>query len=312
MRYQTALYPEYNIRDIIQYDYRMNTKLLDGRSLASIIKEDIKVKIDNIKNKKLRLPKLVIFIIGKNDASQVYVAKKLNACKQVGIEATLIELDSNISEEELVLQIDAMNNDNLIDGILVQLPIPIHISNLTVSCAISAKKDVDGFHPYNVGRLAIRSPTLKPCTPKGVIRLLEYNQIKIKSKKVVIIGASNLVGRPLLLEFLLQGATATCCHRLSNDIKSEVMRSDILCCAIGKRGVIEADWVPDKSIVVDIGINRNEKGNLIGDLNHDELIGKVAAITPVPGGIGPMTVAMVLENTLEAYMNNNIKFSAEQ
>ncbi|HET8806755.1 MAG TPA: bifunctional methylenetetrahydrofolate dehydrogenase/methenyltetrahydrofolate cyclohydrolase FolD, partial [Methylophaga sp.] len=235
-----------------------------------------------------------------NPASQVYVTNKRKSCEEVGFKSVSYDLPADTSESALLALIDKLNNDDEIDGILVQLPLPAHIQTDVVIEHIAAHKDVDGFHPYNIGRLAQRMPLLRPCTPKGVITMLKESGIELKGQDAVVVGASNIVGRPMGLELLLAGCTTTVCHRMTKDLESHVRRADLLVVAVGKANFIPGDWIKDGAIVVDVGINRLENGKLTGDVEFTKAAEKAAWITPVPGGVGPMTVATLLENTLYA------------
>jgi len=280
----------------------MENKILDGKKLSKSILQDLKHKATILKKEKNIIPGLAVILVGNDHASEIYVQKKYDACISNNFYSEIFKLDSKITQSELMNLINKLNSDSNIHGILIQLPLPAHINQLEVIEAIDPKKDVDGFHPYNMGRLAIKEPLIRPCTPKGIIRLLQHYNIEMKSKHVVIIGASNIVGRPLALEMLMQGATTTVCHQSTdkNNLKSLCQNADILCTATGVIDVIPTEWIKPDSVIVDIGINRSETGKIRGDINFNEAIETVKYITPVPGGIGPMTVAMLLENTYEA------------
>jgi methylenetetrahydrofolate dehydrogenase (NADP+)/methenyltetrahydrofolate cyclohydrolase len=239
-------------------------------------------------------------LIGDNPASKVYVGSKRRSCDEVGFKSVAYDLPEATPQEELLALIDKLNADDEIDGILVQLPLPAHIDSETVIERIAPHKDVDGFHPYNIGRLAQRIPVLQPCTPKGVITLLRSTGIDLKGQEAVVVGASNIVGRPMALELLLAGCTTTVCHRWTKDLESQVRRADILVVAVGKPNFIPGEWVKQGAIIIDVGINRLEDGSLTGDVDFEGAKQKAGWITPVPGGVGPMTVATLLENTLFA------------
>jgi len=277
----------------------MQNKILDGKSLSKSILQELQKKATILQKEKNITPGLAVILVGNDHASEIYVQKKYDACINNNFYSKIFRLDNNVTQSELINLINELNNNTDIHGILIQLPLPNHINQLEVIEAINPKKDVDGFHPYNMGRLAIKQPLIRPCTPKGIIRLLEHYNIEMKSKHVVIIGASNIVGRPLALEMLLQGATTTICHHSTdkNNLKNLCQNADILCTATGVIDVIPTEWIKNDSVIVDIGINRMENGKIRGDINFNEAIEKVKFITPVPGGVGPMTVAMLLENT---------------
>ncbi|MDI9347234.1 MAG: tetrahydrofolate dehydrogenase/cyclohydrolase catalytic domain-containing protein [Methylacidiphilales bacterium] len=283
--------------------------MLDGNFCSEQILKELRTWIKQLLLNGIRLPSLTVFLIGDNDASKIYVQKKIQACNSLGIQCNLKQFSNNIKIEEILSEIDYCNTDQNTDGILVQLPLPSHLSTLEICSRISPSKDIDGFNPQNVGRLALRSPQLRPCTPKGVMALLDFYKISPESKHAVVVGVSNLVGRPLALELLLKGATVTCCHRLTNKLEEHVKKADLLCVATGKRNIIDCEWIPRQCTVIDIGINRDSSGKIVGDLDQEKLVGNVYAYTPVPGGIGPMTVTMVLVNTLEAHSTHlNLQF----
>lgn len=274
----------------------MSAKLIDGKSLAKSIRTEVRRAVE----KRSRKPGLAVVLVGDNPASQVYVAHKRNDCREVGIESLAYDLPAETGQDELLELIDRLNDDPAVDGILVQLPLPAHIDSVSVIERIRPDKDVDGFHPYNVGRLAQRIPRLRPCTPYGVIRLLESIGETFKGRHAVVVGASNIVGRPMMLELLLAGSTVTICHRFTDDLATQVARADIVVVGVGKPGLVKGEWIKPGATVVDVGINRTEDGRLIGDVEFDAASERAAWITPVPGGVGPMTRAMLLVNTLEA------------
>jgi methylenetetrahydrofolate dehydrogenase (NADP+)/methenyltetrahydrofolate cyclohydrolase len=238
-------------------------------------------------------------LIGENDASRIYVRNKRNACEEVGLLSRAHDLPAATSEAQLLGLIAELNDDPSIDGILVQLPLPAHIDDTRVIEAISPAKDVDGFHPYNLGLLAQKRPRLRPCTPAGVMRLLQSTGVALEGKSAVVVGASNIVGRPMALELLLARCTTTVCHSRTRDLRGEVARAEVLVVAVGKPEFIPGEWVKPGSIVIDVGMNRHE-GRLVGDVGFEEARARAAWITPVPGGVGPMTVAVLLANTLQA------------
>ena len=279
---------------------RMAAKLIDGRALAGTVKGAVRAQIDALAARGGRRPGLAVVRVGDDPASAVYVRGKRRACEEVGILSLAYDLPGTTAETQLLALIDALNHDARVDGILVQLPLPEQIGRTAVIERILPAKDVDGFHPYNIGRLAQRIPVMRPCTPYGVIRLLESIGAPFKGQNAVVVGASNIVGRPMSLELLLTGATATVCHRFTVDLREHVSRADILIVAAGKPGLIPGEWVRPGCIVIDVGMNRLPDGHLVGDVGFAAARERAAWITPVPGGVGPMTVAMLMHNTLEA------------
>ena len=278
----------------------MAAKLVDGRALAATVKSAVQAQIDELAARGGRRPGLAVVRVGDDPASAVYVRGKRRACEEVGVLSLAYDLPGTTPETQLLALIDALNHDARVDGILVQLPLPEQIGRTAVIERILPAKDVDGFHPYNIGRLAQRIPVMRPCTPYGVIRLLESIGAPFKGQNAVVVGASNIVGRPMSLELLLTGATATVCHRFTADLREHVSRADILIVAAGKPGLIPGEWVRPGSIVIDVGMNRLPDGHLVGDVGFAAARERAAWITPVPGGVGPMTVAMLMHNTLEA------------
>lgn len=278
----------------------MTARIIDGKAIAGEMKEQLRDRVQLRLAEGQRAPGLAVILVGENPASRVYVRNKRKACKQVGIHSDSYDLPEDISEQELLRLIRRLNKDSTIDGILVQLPLPEHIDPSRVIETIRPDKDVDGFHPYNIGRLAQRSPLLRPCTPRGVITLLQYTEQPFKGQHAVIIGASNIVGRPLMLELLLAGCTVTICHRFTRDLRAHVEQADILVVAVGKPRFLSGEWVKRGAVVIDIGINRQEDGALVGDVQYETASERASWITPVPGGVGPMTVATLLQNTLTA------------
>ena len=278
----------------------MPAQLIDGKSIAEDVRNQVKSDVENrIKNGK-RAPGLAVILVGLDPASQVYVRKKREACAEAGILSKSHDLDENTDQQTLLDLIEELNDDPTIDGILVQLPLPEHIDSTLVLEAIHPDKDVDGFHPYNIGRLAQRMPELRPCTPHGVIHMLETIGEPFKGRHAVVVGASNIVGRPMNLELLLAGATVTVTHRFTKDLASYVSDADILIVAVGKPGIVKGEWVKPGATVIDVGINRLPDGKLTGDVDFEAAAERAAWITPVPGGVGPMTVAMLLRNTLQS------------
>lgn len=280
----------------------MSAQIIDGKALAGKIRDNIRQQVAlRVKNRQ-RAPGLAVILVGNDPASGIYVRHKRRACKDVGFTSRAFDLPANTSEKALLQIIDTLNDDPLIDGILVQLPLPIQINGETVIERIRHDKDVDGFHPYNMGRLAQRVPLLRPCTPYGIVKLLQEYGETFTGRHAVIVGASNIVGRPMALELLLLGATVTVCHRFTPATKLEKLAStaDILVVAVGKPGLIPGSWIRPGTTVIDVGMNRLADGKLVGDVDFEVAKQRAAFITPVPGGVGPMTVAMLLENTLTA------------
>ncbi len=279
----------------------MSATLIDGKAIAADIRKQIKSSVEQLTDSGARPPGIAVILVGEDPASQVYVGHKKRACGEVGFHSESRQLPADTDQQTLLELIDQFNADPAIDGILVQLPLPEHIDTETVIERILPEKDVDGFHPYNIGRLAVRMPLLRSCTPYGVIHLLDHIGETYKGRHAVIVGASNHVGRPMSLELLLAGATTTVCHRFTSDLEQQVGRADILVVAVGKPGIVKGEWIKPGATVIDIGINRTEQGKLIGDVDFDSARTRAAFITPVPGGVGPMTVAILMQNTLQAY-----------
>ncbi|MBV9697076.1 MAG: bifunctional methylenetetrahydrofolate dehydrogenase/methenyltetrahydrofolate cyclohydrolase FolD [Gammaproteobacteria bacterium] len=278
----------------------MAAQLIDGRRLAGEIQAQARREVAARLAAGLRRPGLAVVKVGDDPASAVYVRNKRRACEELGILSFAFDLPGTTSEARLLALIDELNADARIDGILVQLPLPEHIARSAVIERIDPVKDVDGFHPYNIGRLAQRIPVMRPCTPYGVIRLLESIGAPFKGQNGVVVGASNIVGRPMCLELLLTGATATVCHRFTADLREHVSRADILIVAAGKPGLVPGAWIRTGATVIDVGMNRLPNGHLVGDVEFETARERAAWITPVPGGVGPMTVAMLMHNTLYA------------
>ncbi len=274
----------------------MTALILDGKACAERLKAHVAAAI----TARGSAPGLAVILVGDDPASEIYVKHKRKACDQVGIRSVQHKLSTDTPQEELLKLIDRLNADTSINGILVQLPLPAQIDTATVIERVDPRKDVDGFHPYNIGRLAQRIPRLRPCTPRGVMTLLEENGETFKGRHAVVIGASNIVGRPMMLELLLAGATTTNCHRFTGDLEPYVASADILVVAVGKPGLVRGEWVKPGATVVDVGITRDASGQLIGDVDFAAAAARAAWITPVPGGVGPMTVATLMQNTLEA------------
>jgi len=277
-------------------------QIIDGKAEAAKIRAEIAIKVKARVAEGLRSPGLAVILVGADAASSIYVNKKGEACVEVGFESQIIRKAKETKQHELEALIDKLNEDESIDGILVQLPLPDHLSADALIDRIRTDKDVDGFHPYNLGRLAARQPLLRPCTPYGVIRLLRtvFGKKDLIGKDCCIVGASNIVGRPLMLEMLLAGATVTIAHRFTKDLAAQVSRADIVVAAVGKAGLIKGEWIKEGATVIDVGINRMDDGHLVGDVEFEAASKRAAWITPVPGGVGPMTVAILLRNTLYA------------
>lgn len=278
----------------------MTARIIDGKAIAAGIRHAVAERVGQRLTHYQRPPGLAVILVGNDPASQVYVRNKRKACMEVGILSRAYDLPPDTPQQRLLELIDMLNADPAIDGILVQLPLPEHIDSETVIERIHPAKDVDGFHPYNMGRLALRLPTLRPCTPHGVMLLLNHTGESYYGREAVVVGASNIVGRPMSLELLLAGCTVTTCHRFTRDLERHVSHSDILIAAAGKPGLIHGDWIKPGATVIDVGINRREDGNLVGDVEFERAQERAAWITPVPGGVGPMTVAVLLQNTLAA------------
>ena len=279
---------------------QITAKIIDGKAIAEQLLLSIKAKIDSRITAGKRAPCLAVVLVGADAASAIYVRNKRKACEKVGIKSIAYDLPKSTTEADLLSLIESLNNDSNIDGILVQSPLPTQISEAQLIERISVDKDVDGFHPYNIGRLAVRQPTLRSCTPYGVIKMLQAANIDLMGLDAVIIGVSNHVGRPMALELLLAGCTITSCHRHTKDLEGKVRQADLVVAAAGKAGLIKGDWIKKGAIVVDIGINRLADGSICGDVNFNAAKTRASYITPVPGGVGPMTVATLMENTLLA------------
>ena len=278
----------------------MTAQIISGTQLASQIKSNVAQQISQYVAQGKRAPGLAVILVGADPASQVYVGSKRKSCAEIGITSKSYDLPETTTEQALLELIEELNQDAEVNGILVQLPLPKHIDSTKVIEQISPEKDVDGFHPYNVGRLCQRIPTLRACTPYGVMKLLETTGISFYGKHAVIVGASNIVGRPMALELLLAGCTVTVTHRFTEDLASHIRQADILVVAVGKPKFIKGEWIKEGAVVVDVGINHLE-GKLVGDVEFDVAAQRASYITPVPGGVGPMTVAMLMQNTLSAY-----------
>jgi methylenetetrahydrofolate dehydrogenase (NADP+)/methenyltetrahydrofolate cyclohydrolase len=280
----------------------VSTNKIDGKQIAGLVTEKVKERVENLKSKDI-VPGLAVVLVGSNPASQTYVNNKAKTCERLGMYSVLIELDENISESELFKNVEALNQDDKIHGILVQLPLPSQIDEDRVIAAISPLKDVDGFHPENVGKMMIGQQSFLPCTPFGVMKLLEYSDVEIAGKHAVIIGRSNIVGKPMGQLLLQKDATVTYCHSRTKDLHSFTKQADILVVATGRTKMIDASYIKEGAVVIDVGINRDENNKLCGDVDFDSAQEVASLITPVPGGVGPMTIAMLMENTCLAAEN---------
>lgn len=278
----------------------MAAQLIDGKKISQQRIEAVAQAVKARQEKGLHTPCLAVVLVGDDPASAVYVRNKKLTCQKSGIESRSYELPSETTQDDLLKLVDELNGDPAVDGILVQLPLPAHIDSQAVLERIEPHKDVDGFHPYNVGRLVVKMPLMRPCTPKGVMTLLEAYGIDPKGKKAVVVGASNIVGRPQALELLLSRATVTICHSATQNLADEVAAADILVVGVGIPNFVKGEWVKPGAVVIDVGINRLDDGSLCGDVEFDVAKERASMITPVPGGVGPMTIATLLENTLHA------------
>ena len=278
----------------------MSARIIDGKAVAARLRETVKERVVRRLEQGLRPPGLAVILVGDSPASQVYVRSKRRACDEAGVLSISHDLPAATSQAALLELVGALNEDPTVDGILVQLPLPAHIDGETVIEAIRPDKDVDGFHPYNVGRLLLRMPVLRPCTPYGVMQLLEATGEALSGRDAVVVGASNIVGRPMALELLMAGCTVTVCHSRTGDLPGHVGRADIVVAAVGRPGLVQGAWIKPGALVIDVGINRLADGSLCGDVEFAAARERAAWITPVPGGVGPMTVATLLQNTLYA------------
>ena len=278
----------------------MPASVIDGKAIALEIQGEVAEQIKSRVAAGLRPPGLATILVGDDGASRIYVRNKRRACDAAGIRSFDHDLPGNTPQQALLELIDELNTNEAVDGILVQLPLPEHIEETLVIERITPTKDVDGFHPYTVGRLSQRIPVLRPCTPHGIMVLLERSGVDLVGQHVVVVGASNHVGRPLALEMLLAGATTTVCHRFTRDLETYIRDADVLCVAVGKPGLVQGEWIKQGAVVIDVGITRIDDGRLVGDVDFATAQERARLITPVPGGVGPMTVASLLSNTLSA------------
>ncbi|MFD2189835.1 bifunctional methylenetetrahydrofolate dehydrogenase/methenyltetrahydrofolate cyclohydrolase FolD [Pistricoccus aurantiacus] len=278
----------------------MTAKLIDGKTIAADIRQQVARQVSARREAGLRPPGLAVVLVGDDPASEVYVRHKHRACDEAGILSFMHRLSAGTQQQELERLVDELNADARVDGILVQLPLPDHLDARPILERILPHKDIDGFHPYNLGRLAQRLPMLRPCTPKGIMTLLQYSNLNVRGLDATVVGASNIVGRPMSLELMLAGCTTTVCHRFTQNLEGHVRRADLLVAAVGKPGLVKGEWVKPGAIVIDVGITRQDDGHLTGDIEFEPAAERASYITPVPGGVGPMTVATLLENTLFA------------
>ena len=278
----------------------MAAQIIDGKAVAQATRGQVAIRVQQRLAAGKRAPGLAVVLVGADPASQVYVGSKRKACEEVGFVSFSYDLPADTKQQQLMDLIDQLNADTAVDGILVQLPLPAGLDSSAILERINPLKDVDGFHPYNIGRLAQRMPALRPCTPKGIIKLLQSTSVQIRGMDAVVVGASNIVGRPMALELLLAGCTTTVCHKFTKNLEQQVRRADLLVVAVGKPEFIPGDWVKPGALVIDVGINRLDSGKLVGDVEFAKAAEHARFITPVPGGVGPMTVACLIENTLEA------------
>jgi len=274
--------------------------IIDGNKIAQEIRNEVRARALELKEQTDIIPGLAVVLVGEDPASQVYVGRKAKACAEVGFVSREYKLPATTDEEKLLKIISKLNKDKSIHGILVQLPLPKHISTEKIIAAIDPSKDVDGFHPYNVGGLVTGAPQFVPCTPRGIMELLARTGIELAGKEAVVVGRSNIVGKPMALLLLAQNATVTMCHSKTKDLPKVTGRADVLIAAIGKPHMIKANMVKEGAVVIDVGVNRLENGKLAGDVDFDDVAPKASFITPVPGGVGPMTIAMLMRNTLDA------------
>lgn len=281
-------------------------KIIDGKAIAQTVKNELAVEVAEASQGKSRKPGLAVVLVGENPASKAYVKSKIAACKAVGIESFLIEMAADVAAEAVAETVKKLNQDQAVDGILVQLPLPNHISSATILALIDPAKDVDGLTAVNAGLLMQGASGLFPCTPLGVMRLLEQHKVSLKGKQAVVVGRSHLVGKPLAMMLLQKDATVTICHSKTANLPEVCRQADILVAACGQAEMVKGDWVKPGAVVIDVGINRIEsadgKGRLVGDVAYDQAFANASLITPVPGGVGPMTVAMLLSNTLRSYI----------
>lgn len=278
----------------------MPALIINGKEIANLKKETLQQRVQEHKAKGHRAPGLAVILIGSDPASFIYVNNKRKACQEIGITSFSYDLPATTTQEELLELINELNHSDVVDGILLQLPIPKHINASFILEQIHPEKDVDGFHPFNMGRLAQRHPLLRPCTPLGIMTLLRHYQLDVQGMNAVVIGASNIVGRPMALELLLAGATVTVCHRFTRNLPQIISQADLIIIATGIQDLVQVEWLKEHQIIIDVGIHRLSDGTIRGDIDFSKAKEKVSWITPVPGGVGPMTIVSLLENTLIA------------
>lgn len=286
---------------------KLTAQILSGKSVSIEIERKLQISIAEHIAIGRRAPQLAVILIGNHPASEIYIRHKQKSCQKIGIISQKYHLPDDSTAEKILDLITQLNHDKNTDGILLQMPLPGHIQKtkiMEIIEHIDPKKDVDGFHPYNLGRLAQGHPLLRPCTPYGIIKLLEHYQINLRGLHAVVAGASNLVGRPMALELLLKGTTVTICHSKTHNIKNHIQQADLLISAMGKRNIIDSAWIKKEAVVIDVGIHHLENNRICGDLDFDSASERAEFITPVPGGVGPMTVAMLMENTYQAFLEN--------
>ena len=279
----------------------MTAQIIDGKAVAAQVRETVRAQIQTLTAGGKRPPALATVLVGADPASEVYVRNKRKTCEELGVRSLHQHFEATLTEAELLAVVDRLNDDPTVDGILVQLPLPKHIDSSKVIERIRPDKDVDGFHPYNFGRLAQKNPLLRPCTPWGCIKLLESTDVPLRGASAVVIGSSNIVGRPMALELLLADATVTVCNSKTRDLAEVVGRADIVVAGVGRAHFVKGAWIKPGAVVIDVGINRLDTGKLAGDVEFEVAKERAGFITPVPGGVGPMTIAMLMDNTLKAY-----------
>ena len=282
----------------------MAYKIINGKEISAAVKERIKNEVEALKEKGINVG-LAVILVGENPASKVYVANKKKACEELGIKSFEFKLPEQTTEEELISLVKKLNEDSEVNGILCQLPLPSHLDESTVINTIVPEKDVDAFHPVNVGKIMIGDFDFLPCTPAGIMEMLAYMNIDICGKECVVIGRSNIVGKPMAMLLLHKNATVTVCHSKTKNLKAVTSRADVLVSAVGRAGFVTADMVKEGAVVIDVGMNRNAENKLCGDVDFEAVKEKCSAITPVPGGVGPMTIAMIMQNTLTAAKKQN-------
>ncbi len=283
----------------------MSAQIIDGKAIAAQLRQQLKQRVEQRIAAGRRAPGLAVIQVGDDPASKVYVAHKRKDCEEVGFNSLAYDLPAETGQEKLLSLIDKLNADPTVDGILVQLPVPDHIDEEAVIERIDPEKDVDGFHPYNIGRLTIQMPTLRPCTPRGVMTMLESTGVDLTGLDAVVVGASNIVGRPMALELLMARCTVTVCHSRTKDLEEKVRAADLVVVGVGRPEMVKGDWIKPGAMVVDVGINRLESGKLVGDVEFESAREKAGWITPVPGGVGPMTRATLLQNTVDSADRRN-------